>query len=80
MRGDSLDSRLQAASWGDDYQLLFSAPPMPRCRLLQPRSDMCVEGSGWRCLKPMRRYRCRPRSVINIIDAFGRFLRLLRVA
>ncbi len=26
MRGDSLDSRLQAASWGDDYQLLFTAP------------------------------------------------------
>ncbi len=25
-RGDSLDSRLQAASWGDDYQLLFTAP------------------------------------------------------
>jgi thiamine-monophosphate kinase len=24
-RGDSLDSRLQAASWGDDYQLLFTA-------------------------------------------------------
>lgn len=25
-RGDSLESRLQAASWGDDYQLLFTAP------------------------------------------------------
>ncbi len=25
-RGDSLDSRLQASSWGDDYQLLFTAP------------------------------------------------------
>ena len=25
-RGDSLDSRFQAASWGDDYQLLFTAP------------------------------------------------------
>jgi thiamine-monophosphate kinase len=25
-RSDSLDSRLQAASWGDDYQLLFTAP------------------------------------------------------
>ena len=24
-RGDSLDSRIQAASWGDDYQLLFTA-------------------------------------------------------
>jgi thiamine-monophosphate kinase len=26
MRGDSVDSRVQAASWGDDYQLLFTAP------------------------------------------------------
>jgi thiamine-monophosphate kinase len=26
MRGDGLDSRMQAASWGDDYQLLFTAP------------------------------------------------------
>lgn len=26
-RGDGLDSRLQAASWGDDYQLLFTLPP-----------------------------------------------------
>jgi thiamine-monophosphate kinase len=26
MRGESLDSRTQAASWGDDYQLLFTAP------------------------------------------------------
>ncbi|GMO45066.1 MAG: thiamine-phosphate kinase [Treponemataceae bacterium] len=25
-RGDSRDSRIQAASWGDDYQLLFAAP------------------------------------------------------
>jgi thiamine-monophosphate kinase len=25
-RSDSLDSRIQAASWGDDYQLLFAAP------------------------------------------------------
>jgi thiamine-monophosphate kinase len=24
-RGDALDSRIQAASWGDDYQLLFAA-------------------------------------------------------
>jgi thiamine-monophosphate kinase len=27
MRGDGRDSRLQAASWGDDYQLLFTAAP-----------------------------------------------------
>lgn len=29
-RGESLDSRLQAASWGDDYQLLFALPPEVR--------------------------------------------------
>ena len=26
LRGDSVESRLAAASWGDDYQLLFAAP------------------------------------------------------
>lgn len=26
-RTDSLESRMQAASWGDDYELLFCAPP-----------------------------------------------------
>lgn len=26
-RGQTLESRLQAASWGDDYELLFAAPP-----------------------------------------------------
>lgn len=26
-RGDGLDSRMQASSWGDDYELLFAAPP-----------------------------------------------------
>ena len=26
-RSDSIDSRMQAASWGDDYQLLFTAEP-----------------------------------------------------
>ena len=26
-RGDSRESRMQAASWGDDYELLFATPP-----------------------------------------------------
>jgi thiamine-monophosphate kinase len=26
LRGDGLESRMQAASWGDDYELLFAAP------------------------------------------------------
>ena len=46
IRGDSLDSRLQAASWGDDYQLLFSIPsgillPVPACAI-----GKVQEGSG----------------------------------
>jgi thiamine-monophosphate kinase len=37
-RGAGLDSRMQAASWGDDYQLLFAAPadmplPVPATRV-----------------------------------------------
>jgi thiamine-monophosphate kinase len=37
-RSNSLDSRMQAASWGDDYQLLFAAPadialPVPATRV-----------------------------------------------
>lgn len=38
LRSDSLESRIQAASWGDDYQLLFAAPldvelPVPATRV-----------------------------------------------
>jgi thiamine-monophosphate kinase len=45
-RGDSRDSRLQAASWGDDYQLLFTAPegaPLPVPAMAVGR---VVEGAG----------------------------------
>jgi thiamine-monophosphate kinase len=45
-RGGSLDSRIQAASWGDDYQLLFAAPddfalPVPATKV-----GRFHEGSG----------------------------------
>jgi thiamine-monophosphate kinase len=38
IRGDSRESRIQAASWGDDYQLLFAAPsdlppPVPASKI-----------------------------------------------
>jgi len=46
MRGDGVDSRLQAASWGDDYQLLFTLPE----DVLPSVTATCVgvvsEGSG----------------------------------
>ncbi|HMS20869.1 thiamine-phosphate kinase [uncultured Sphingorhabdus sp.] len=46
MRGDSIDSRLQAASWGDDYQLLFSAPADAALPVAATAVGSVVEGSG----------------------------------
>jgi thiamine-monophosphate kinase len=44
-RGNSLESRLQAASWGDDYELLFAGPaaamPVPVTRV-----GRVIEGAG----------------------------------
>lgn len=48
MRGDSLDSRLQAASWGDDYQLLFTAPADAALPVLATAIGQVNEGSGLR--------------------------------
>ncbi len=52
-RGDSLDSRMQAASWGDDYQLLFAAPadcplPVPASRVgvFEPGSGLSLTHAG----------------------------------
>ena len=49
-RTDSLESRLQAASWGDDYQLLFTARPdvMPP---VQATAIGCVLSGGGLTLK-----------------------------
>lgn len=46
MRGDSIDSRLQAASWGDDYQLLFTAPADALLPFAATAVGRVVEGSG----------------------------------
>ena len=45
-RGDSLDSRLQAASWGDDYQLLFTAPPTLELPAAATAVGHVTSGSG----------------------------------
>lgn len=45
-RGDSLDSRLQAASWGDDYQLLFTAPASLALPVAATIVGNVVTGSG----------------------------------
>ncbi|MBK6707899.1 MAG: thiamine-phosphate kinase [Sphingomonadales bacterium] len=46
MRGDGIDSRLQAASWGDDYQLLFTAPADVSLPIAATALGSVGEGSG----------------------------------
>lgn len=46
IRGDSIDSRLQAASWGDDYQLLFTVPPGAKVPVPACAVGHVVEGTG----------------------------------
>jgi thiamine-monophosphate kinase len=45
-RGDGLDSRLQAASWGDDYQLLFTAPADLELPIPATAVGLVTSGSG----------------------------------
>lgn len=45
-RTDSLDSRIQAASWGDDYQLLFAAPANITLPVPATKIGYFHEGSG----------------------------------
>ena len=45
-RGNSLDSRLQAASWGDDYQLLFTAPADLELPIQATAVGRVTSGSG----------------------------------
>lgn len=45
-RGDSLDSRLQASSWGDDYQLLFTAPADLQLPVAATAVGQVTAGSG----------------------------------
>lgn len=46
MRGESLDSRLQAASWGDDYQLLFTMPAETVLPVAATALGRVCDGSG----------------------------------
>lgn len=45
-RTDSIDSRMQAASWGDDYQLLFAAPTDIDLPIRVTKVGYFSEGSG----------------------------------
>lgn len=45
-RSDSLDSRMQAASWGDDYQLLFTAPAEVKLPIPATAVGQVNTGSG----------------------------------
>ncbi|MES2781178.1 MAG: thiamine-phosphate kinase [Pseudomonadota bacterium] len=45
-RSNSLESRLQAASWGDDYQLLFTAPPETMLPVPATAIGRVVSGGG----------------------------------
>lgn len=46
MRGDSRDSRVQAASWGDDYQLLFTLPAGAILPITATAIGRVSEGAG----------------------------------
>lgn len=45
-RGDALESRIQAASWGDDYQLLFTIAPEMEIPVAATQIGFVREGAG----------------------------------
>jgi thiamine-monophosphate kinase len=45
-RGDTVDSRMQAASWGDDYQLLFAAHPAEQLPVSATAIGQFYQGGG----------------------------------
>ncbi|WP_411292077.1 thiamine-phosphate kinase [Sphingorhabdus sp.] len=45
-RSDSRESRMQAASWGDDYQLLFTAPPEAALPVPATAVGRVIDGGG----------------------------------
>jgi thiamine-monophosphate kinase len=45
-RGEDIESRMQAASWGDDYQLLFAIPPDRQIPVLATMIGRATEGAG----------------------------------
>lgn len=69
-RGDSLDSRIQAASWGDDYQLLFTATaaqnlPVEATAISSCRDMVCRSVTG------KHQFRFRRNWALNIAEACG---------
>ncbi len=54
-RGNSLDSRIQAASWGDDYQLLFAAAPDQHFPIATTPVGRVTEGAGLTLYEGKRR-------------------------
>ena len=45
-RGETFESRMQAASWGDDYQLLFAAAPDASLPIDATQVGGVIEGAG----------------------------------
>jgi thiamine-monophosphate kinase len=45
-RGETIESRMQAASWGDDYELLFAASPDQNMPVTATVVGRVVEGAG----------------------------------
>ena len=45
-RGATLDSRIQAASWGDDYELLFASPPDGEIPAFATLIGVVTDGAG----------------------------------
>jgi thiamine-monophosphate kinase len=45
-RSDTLESRMQAASWGDDYELLFAAAPETEIKVAATQVGYVREGAG----------------------------------
>jgi thiamine-monophosphate kinase len=45
-RGESVESRMQAASWGDDYELLFAAPRSAQIPVAATILGAVIEGAG----------------------------------
>lgn len=59
-RGDALESRMQAASWGDDYQLLFAVSPEIELPVVATQVGHVGEGTGLSLYEGERRIALPP--------------------
>ncbi|MFY8075682.1 MAG: thiamine-phosphate kinase [Sphingorhabdus lacus] len=59
-RGDALESRMQAASWGDDYQLLFAVSPEIELPVAATQVGHVGEGTGLSLYEGERRIALPP--------------------